>query len=283
MFIECQDVFKLYSDPVTKIQTPALRGVELLVDKGELSAIIGPSGAGKSTLINLIGGIDKPSSGNIVVDGQIINKMKYKDLIQYRRHNIGFLYQSPRRNLIWNITAFQNIIFPMKLSSQWGLQKQKQRAHELLKRVGLEKRADHKPHELSGGEAQRVGIAVALANDPIIILADEPTGELDSVTTFKIIDFFQEINKELGTTFIVVTHDTRFANMTKKAVNILDGQIIGLHRAVDPEKSISKREEIFYVDDHGNIRIPEDLRRTAGVEKHVKLELVDGRITIIPA
>ena len=282
MFLECQDVFKLYSDPVTKIQTPALRGVELMVEKGELSAIIGPSGAGKSTLINLIGGIDKPSSGNIVVDGQVINKMKPKELIQYRRHNIGFLYQSPRRNLIWNITAFQNIIFPMKLSSQWGLQKQKQRALELLKRVGLEKRAHHKPHHLSGGEAQRVGIAVALANDPTIILADEPTGELDSVTTYKIIDFLQEINKELNTTFIVVTHDSRFANMTKQAVNILDGQIIGLHRAVEG-KSISEREEIFYIDEHGNLRIPEDMRKTAGVEKHVKLELVDGRITIIPA
>jgi ABC-type lipoprotein export system ATPase subunit len=136
---------------------------------------------------------------------------------------------------------------------------------------------------LSGGEAQRVGIAVALANDPSIILADEPTGELDSITTFKIIDFFQEINQDLGTTFIVVTHDHRFANMTKQAVNILDGQIIGLHRAVDPEKSISDREEVFYIDEFGNLRLPEELRKEAGVEKHVKLELIDGRITIIPA
>ncbi len=122
-----------------------------------------------------------------------------------------------------------------------------------------------------------------MANDPNIVLADEPTGELDSVTTFKIIDFFQKINKELGTTFIVVTHDARFANMTKLAVNMLDGQIIGLHRAIDPRSSISKREEVFYVDDHGNIRIPEELRKKAAVGKHVKLELIDGRITIIPA
>ncbi len=283
MFLECQDIFKLYTDPVTKIQVPALRGVELLVDKSEISAIIGPSGAGKSTLINLIGGIDKPSSGNIIVDGQIINKMKTKELIQYRRFNIGFLYQSPRRNLIWNINAFQNVIFPMKLTSRWGLQEQKRRANELLKRVGLEKRTHHKPHELSGGEAQRVGIAVALANDPSIILADEPTGELDSVTTFKIIDFFKEINKDLGTTFIVVTHDHRFANMTRQAVNILDGQIIGLHRAVDPEKSFSDREEVYCIDEFGNLRLPEEMRKTAGVAKHVKLEIIDGRITIIPA
>jgi len=283
MFLECQDVFKLYTDPVIKIQVPALRGIELAADKGEMSAIIGPSGAGKSTLINLIGGIDKPSSGNIIVDGQVINKMKKKELVEYRRHQVGFLYQFPQRNLIWNITAFENVIFPMKMTSRWGLQKQKQRTLELLKRVGLEKRVNHKPHELSGGEAQRVGIAVALANDPAIILADEPTGELDSVTTFKIIDYFQEINRELGTTFVVVTHDHRFANMTKQAVNILDGQIIGMHRAIDPEKSVSEREEIFYIDDHGNIRIPEELRKKAGLKKHAKLELIDGHITIIPA
>lgn len=283
MFLECQDVFKLYTDPVTKIQVPALRGIELTANKGEMSAIIGPSGAGKSTLINLIGGIDKPSSGNIIVDGQVINKMKKKELVEYRRHQVGFLYQFPQRNLIWNITAFENVIFPMKMTSRWGLQKQKQRTLELLKRVGLEKRVNHKPHELSGGEAQRVGIAVALANDPAIILADEPTGELDSVTTFKIIDYFQEINRELGTTFVVVTHDHRFANMTKEAVNILDGQIIGMHRAIDPEKSVSEREEIFYIDDHGNIRLPEELRKKAGLKKHAKLELIDGHITIIPA
>ncbi|MFW9854782.1 MAG: ABC transporter ATP-binding protein [Candidatus Thorarchaeota archaeon] len=283
MFLECQDVFKLYKDPVTKIQVPALRGVELSVNKGELSAIIGPSGAGKSTLINLIGGIDKPSSGDIIVDGQTINKLKSKELIRYRRHNIGFLYQNPKRNLIWNITAFQNVIVPMKLASQWGLEIQKRRSLELLERVGLERRVHHKPHELSGGEAQRVGIAVALANDPAIILADEPTGELDSVTTFKIIDYFQKINKELGTTFIVVTHDHRFADMTEQAVNILDGQIIGLHRRIDSNRPVSEREEVFYVDDHGNLRLPEEMRKTAGVNKHVKLELINGRITIIPA
>jgi len=282
LFLECQDVFKLYTDPVTKIQVPALRGIELSVEQGEISAIIGPSGAGKSTLINLIGGIDKPSSGNIIVDNHIINKMKKKELVDYRRHQVGFLYQSPQRNLIWNLTAYENVIFPMKMASRWGLQQQKQRSLELLKQVGLEQRVRHKPHELSGGEAQRVGIAVALANDPKIILADEPTGELDSVTTFKIINYFQEINKELGTTFVVVTHDHRFANMTKKAVNILDGQIVGIHRAIDPEKSISKREELFYIDDHGNIRLPEDLRKKAGLKKHVKLEIIDGRITIIP-
>ncbi len=283
MFLECQDVFKLYTDPITKIQVPALRGIELSCDKGDLIAIIGPGGAGKSTLINLIGGNDKPSSGLILVDGKVVNKMRPKELNQYRRQEVGFLYQFPQRNLIWNITAFQNIIFPMKLTSRWGLQKQKQRTLELLERVGLEKRAHHKPHQLSGGEAQRVGIAVALANDPNIILADEPTGELDSVTTFKIIDYFQEINEELGTTFVVVTHDHRFANMTKQAMNILDGKIIGMHRAVDPKKSVSEREEIFYIDDHGNLRIPEDLRRKAEVKKHVRLELINGRITIVPA
>ncbi|MFX1518076.1 MAG: ABC transporter ATP-binding protein [Promethearchaeota archaeon] len=282
MFLECHDVFKLYTNPVTKIQVPALRGVELSCEEGEIIAIIGPGGAGKSTLINLIGGIDKPSSGSITVDGKVVNKMKKKELNQYRRQEVGFLHQFPNRNLMWNITAFQNVIFPMKLTSRWGLQKQKKRALELLSRVGLENRAHHKPHQLSGGEAQRAGIAVALANDPKIILADEPTGDLDSVSTFKIIDYFQEVNKDLGKTFVVVTHDHRFSNMTKRAVNILDGQIVGMHRRADFEKTASEREEVFYLDERGNLHIPEHLRKKAGVKKHVKLELIDGRITIIP-
>ena len=140
MFLECQDVFKLYTDPVTKIQVPALRGMELSVEQSEISAIIGPSGAGKSTLINLIGGIDKPSSGNIIVDDHVINKMKRKELVDYRRHQVGFLYQSPQRNLIWNLSAYENVIFPMKMASRYGIQQQKQRTLELLKQVGLELR-----------------------------------------------------------------------------------------------------------------------------------------------
>lgn len=281
-FLECQDLIKLYVDEQSKIQVPALRGIELTANEGDLIAIIGSSGSGKSTLVNLIGGIDRPSSGEIILGDNIVTKMTSKQLTQYRRQRVGFLYQLPERNLIWNLTALKNVMLPMKLSGLWTYGEQKHRAHQLLEDVGLERRTGHKPHQLSGGEAQRTGIAVALANDPDIVLADEPTGELDSVTTFKIIDYFKFLNKSLGKTIIVVTHDHRFANMTKKAMRILDGRIVGLHRAIDPTKSLSAREEVIYVDDHGNLRLPDEIRRQAGIKNHIQIEMRDGFATIIP-
>ncbi|MFX1516787.1 MAG: ABC transporter ATP-binding protein [Promethearchaeota archaeon] len=282
MFLECRDLIKLYIEEQSKIQVPALRGIELAVNQGDLIAIIGPSGSGKSTLVNLIGGIDRPSSGEIILGEDIITKMNSRQLTQYRRKRVGFLYQLPERNLIWNLTALKNVMLPMKLSGSWTYSEQKQRAHQLLEEVGLDRRANHKPHQLSGGEAQRAGIAVALANDPDIVLADEPTGELDSVTTMKIIDYFKMLNKSLGKTFIVVTHDYRFANMTKKAMRILDGRIVGLHRAIDPKTSLSAREEVIYVDDHGNLRLPDKIRQQAGIKNHIQIEIRDGYATLIP-
>ncbi|UCG01730.1 MAG: ABC transporter ATP-binding protein [Candidatus Heimdallarchaeota archaeon] len=281
-FLECQDLIKLYVDEQSKIQVPALRGIELTANEGDLIAIIGPSGSGKSTLVNLIGGVDRPSSGEIILGDNIITKMNSKQLTQYRRQRVGFLYQLPERNLIWNLTALKNVMLPMKLSGLWTYSEQKQRARQLLEDVGLERRTGHKPPQLSGGEAQRAGIAVALANDPDIVLADEPTGELDSVTTFKIIDYFKLLNKSLGKTFIVVTHDYRFANMTNKAMRILDGRIVGLHRAIDPTKSLSVREEVIYVDDHGNLRLTDEIRRQAGIKNHIQIEMRDGFATLIP-
>ncbi len=281
-FLECNDLIKLYVDEQSKIQVPALRGIELTANEGDLISIIGPSGSGKSTLINLIGGIDKPSSGEIILNGEIVTKLKQRELTKYRRNHIGFLYQLPERNLVWSLTALKNVMLPMRLSGRWGYSAQKQRATELLRDVGLEQRKKHKPYQLSGGEAQRVGIAVSLANDPDVILADEPTGELDSVTTFKIIDYFKQLNKSLGKTFIVVTHDHRFANMTRKAMKILDGRIVGLHRAIDPRTSLAHREEVIFVDDHGNLRLPQDIREKAGIKNHIQIEIRDGFATLVP-
>ncbi|KPK88132.1 MAG: hypothetical protein AMS27_00345 [Bacteroides sp. SM23_62_1] len=281
-FLECQDLIKLYIEEQSKIQVPALRGIELAVNEGDLIAIIGPSGSGKSTLVNLIGGIDRPSSGEIILGEDIVTKMNSRQLTQYRRKRVGFLYQLPERNLIWNLTALKNVMLPMKLSGSWTYSEQKQRAMQLLEDVGLDRRIHHKPPQLSGGEAQRAGIAVALANDPDIVLADEPTGELDSVTTMKIIDYFKSLNKSLGKTFIVVTHDYRFANMTKKAMRILDGRIVGLHRAIDPTTSLAAREEVIYVDDHGNLRLPDEIRQQAGIKNHIQIEMREGFATLIP-
>ena len=281
-FLECHDLIKLYVEEQSKIQVPALRGIELTSNEGDLIAIIGPSGSGKSTLINLIAGIDKPSSGDIILGGEIVTKFTKRQLTHYRRNRVGLLYQLPERNLVWNLTALKNVLLPMKLTGRWNHSQQKQRARLLLRDVGLEGREHHKPHQLSGGEAQRTGIAVALANDPDIILADEPTGELDSVTTFKIIDYFKTLNENLGKTFIVVTHDDRFANMTNKSMRILDGRIVGLHRAVDPKTSLSHREEVIYVDDHGNLRLPDNIRKQSGIKNHIQIEMRDGFATLIP-
>lgn len=281
-FLECNDLIKIYTDKESKLRVPALRGVELKANEGDLVSIIGSSGSGKSTLINLIGGIDRPSSGEIILNETNITNLKDRELTKYRRNRIGFLYQSPERNLIWNLSALKNVIVPMRLSGRWNYSSQKKRANELLKDVGLEQRKNHKPHQLSGGEAQRVGIAIALANDPTIVLADEPTGELDSATTFKIIDYFKQLNNSLGKTFIVVTHDHRFANMTKRAMKIMDGRITGLHRAIDSRKNYTDREEVIFVDDHGNLRIPLSIRKETGIKNHVQIGVRNGVATLIP-
>ena len=282
VFLECNDVIKLYIEEQSRLQVPALRGIELLVNEGELITIIGPSGSGKSTLLNLIGGIDRPSTGDIILEDEIITKMTDRQLTLYRRHKVGFLYQSPERNLVWNLTAEKNVILPMKLTGRWSHEQQKQRARQFLADVGLDRRRNHKPSQLSGGEAQRTGIAVALANDPTIVLADEPTGELDSETTFKIIEYFKLLNKQHGKTFIVVTHDDRFAKMTDKALRISDGRIVGLHRAADPNKTSSEREEVIFVDEQGTLRIPEAILRQGGIQNHVKIKIQDGVATIVP-
>jgi ABC-type lipoprotein export system ATPase subunit len=215
-----------------------------------------------------------------------INNLKAKQLNHYRREMIGFVYQFPERNLVPSLTAFENILLPMRILGKLGREERKQRAIELLDAVGLLDRQKNRPSELSGGEAQRVSIAVALSNNPKIILADEPTGELDSDNTFKIIQYFKDINEDYGTTFIVVTHDERFARMTKNTYKIRDGRIYGLHRQtiLDDGTISKKREHLLFVDRHGNLRIPDDIISEAGVQKHVivRFDKMKGVIEVIP-
>ncbi|MFW9929209.1 MAG: ABC transporter ATP-binding protein [Candidatus Thorarchaeota archaeon] len=287
-FLELTDVIKLYKPENELLQVPALRGVDISIDKGELVTIIGPSGSGKSTLIKIIGGIEQPSSGLVNMEGiGLLNKLKGKELIHYRQHIVGFVYQFPDRNLLPSLSAIENVILPMRLAGGLPREVRKKRALELLNAVGLADRKEHHLAQLSGGEAQRVSIAVALSNSPRLILADEPTGELDSESTFKIIDYFKEINKIYGVTFIVVTHDERFALMTEKTYKIRDGRIFGLHRKMyskDSKSSVFDREHLIFVDRHGNLRIPEELRAEAGIKEHVVLRFDKTRnsLEIIP-
>ncbi|MHA1450823.1 MAG: ABC transporter ATP-binding protein [Candidatus Hodarchaeales archaeon] len=288
VILECNDVIRIYESSKTKVKIPALRGIDLNIREGDLLAIIGPSGAGKSTLISVLGMLDRPSSGEIVLNLPSLGKIKYTEttvskLINLRRKVFGFLFQLPEQNLLYHLTAWKNIVFPMKLAGKYSREERKKRALELMLMTGIEKRKNHKPPQLSGGEAQRLGVCIALANDPPIVLADEPTGELDSMNTFSMIKYFRELNKELGKTFVVVTHDQRFQAMTDITYRIQDGKITTLHRPKDAASSYTLREDYAYVSEDGGIKIPEIYLKRYGIKRLIKLEPAEDHIKIIPA
>ncbi len=219
--IEAKNITKVYN--ADKVPVHALRGVSFSVDKGEFTAIVGPSGCGKSTLLNIVGGLDSPSEGEITIDGKDLSNLKENKLIDFRLNKIGFVFQS--YNLIPVLTAKENISLIMELQ---GLSKKARdnRAMDLLKAVGLEGKEHKKPSELSGGQQQRVAVARALASEPSFILADEPTANLDSVSTNNLLDIMAEMNREKGTTFIFSTHDQRVINKARRVIQLEDGLVV---------------------------------------------------------
>lgn len=218
--IEVKGVSKAYR--MGKEQVVALRDVSLRIDKGEFVAIIGPSGSGKSTLMHIVGGLDSPSVGSVFIEGNDISRLKDKMLSRYRNDKIGFVFQA--FNLENSQTALENVMMPLIFA---GVPKKerKKRALEALEQVGLSKYSKHKPNEMSGGQRQRVSVARALVNNPEIIFADEPTGNLDSKSGEAIMELFKEINRK-GYTVIMVTHNPMEANKAKRVIKIMDGQII---------------------------------------------------------
>lgn len=218
--VEAVDLKKTYL--LGKVPVEALRGVNLKVESGDFLSILGPSGSGKSTLLNLIGALDKPTKGKLLIEGVNVSKLNDSKLADLRRR-IGFVFQF--FNLIPRFTAIENVELSMSIA---GLSraKRKKRAEELLETVGLKERMKHKPAELSGGEQQRVAIARALANEPKFLLMDEPTGNIDSRTANEILDLIRRLNEEKGVTIIMVTHDQRLAAQTKRTVQMLDGMIV---------------------------------------------------------
>ncbi len=219
--IKLENVYKIYT--IGKTQVNALRGVSLSIKKGEMVAILGPSGAGKSTLMNMVGCLDIPTKGDIYLFGRNIAHLHESDLATLRGKKIGFIFQ--QFNLIPYLTAIENITLPMLFQSKSKRERIK-RGRELLKIVELEDREKHKPNELSGGQQQRVAIARALANDPEIILADEPTGNLDTKTGSTILDFLKTLNKKFNKTIVIVTHDRKIGSECQRQVFIKDGQIV---------------------------------------------------------
>jgi len=220
--IRVENLEKTYQ--LGKVLIPALRGVSFTVNKGEFAVVMGPSGSGKTTLLNLIGAIDKPTSGQVFIDGRDITALGEGDLTRLRRHKIGFIFQF--YNLIPALTAVENVELPLLTAGVPG-KEASSRALDLLGTVGLRERAEHLPDELSGGEQQRVAIARALANKPTVILADEPTGDLDTKTGMEVVQVLYNTAKEQSATVIVVTHDPLLAEKADRLIHMRDGQISG--------------------------------------------------------
>lgn len=284
--IQAEGLVKIYKTKETEVL--ALQGLDLTVKEGELTALIGNSGSGKSTFLNMIGGLDRPSAGSLVVGGKNLFTMSEKELVLYKRDTVGFVWQNNARNLLPYLSALENIMLPMYLS---GARKKKEKAMELLELVGLSHKKHSRLNTLSGGEQQRIAIAIALANSPKLLLADEPTGSVDPKTSDYIFGVFTELNKQ-GQTILIVTHDVALSKKVKRVVAIRDGKIsserILKESYADRIKEVSidwrmedTQEEYAIVDKAGRVQIPRELLNTLHLEDNkVRVEMQDNQIII---
>ena len=286
-YILCEDIFKIYK--IAELEVVALRGLDLEVNKGEVVAIVGASGSGKSTLLNIIAGYDIPSAGKVEVAGNDLSKLSVKEVESYRRSEIGFIWQQAVRNLFPYLTAQENVELPMLLSGISPTQR-KQHSLYLLNLVGLDHRLSHTPQKLSGGEQQRVAIAVALANQPKLILADEPTGELDRKTANTVLELLNKLNSELKTTLVIVTHDPEIMHQVPRVVTIRDGkassEIVNLNMteksfAPSPDKETTYANYTL-LDRAGRMQIPREYVQQFKINQRVKLSVVNDHLVIIP-
>ncbi len=292
--IVCDNLVKIYK--MAELELVALQGLDLVVQEGELMALVGPSGSGKSTLMNILGGLDRPSAGRVIVDGQDLLKMSDVRLNKYRREEVGFVWQQPSRNLISYMTAIENVMLPMTVSGVNPREK-KRRSNELLEMVSLGHRKKHHLTEMSGGEQQRVAIAVSLANYPRLLLADEPTGEVDSQMAQEILGTLRKLNKELGVTIIIVTHDPRIASEVDRVIAIRDGrtstettrQVLTSLPLPDEHADEGQSaghevtyEELVVLDTAGRLQVPREYLETFGIGDRARVEMTDEGILILP-
>lgn len=293
--IVCENLVKIYK--TNEIEVVALQGLDLVVEPGELMAIIGNSGSGKSTLLNILGGLDRPSAGNLHVNGKNLLKFSDRELVKYKRETVGFVWQNNARNLIPYLTAQENVELPMMMVK--GQKNRHERAKELLDMVGLDHRRKSKLEQLSGGEQQRVAIAIALANQPKLLLADEPTGAVDTKTAAQILDVFRSLNSNMGLTVVIVTHDQEVSGKVDRVVAIRDGrtssefirrrsykeEIEAMESQSDSgvQDQQDTHEELAVLDRAGRLQIPREYLDRLGMSgaKKIKVELEDDKIILI--
>ncbi|MGF2211270.1 ABC transporter ATP-binding protein [Streptomyces albidoflavus] len=281
--ITCDRLVRIFSADGVEVQ--ALQGLDLLVREGELMALVGASGSGKSTLMNILAGLDEPSAGAATVAGCDLLAMGAKERLRYRREVVGFVWQQTGRNLLPYLTAAQNVSLPMQLRG--GALRRAGRAQELLDLLGVGQCRDRRPHQMSGGQQQRVALAVALANEPAVLLADEPTGELDSHTAEEIFAAFRTANEELGTTIVIVTHDQAVASEVRRTVAIRDGRTSTevLRRtevdAATGQEAVVAREYAM-LDRAGRLQLPADHVAALDLRDRVLLELESDHLGVWP-
>ena len=278
-FIACENLVKIYK--LAEIEVVALQGLDLQVETGELVGIVGQSGSGKSTLLQILGGLDRPSAGRVAVGGRDLLALGDAELAAYTRHMVGFVWQQTGRNLLPYLSALKNVELPMLVAGA-GRRLRKTRARELLGEVGLSHRAGHKLTALSGGEQQRLALAIALANDPPLILADEPTGELDVRTAQQIFDLFARLAGELGKTVVVVSHDPGIKEHVRRVIGIRDGRTSTETVRHEPQGVVDEATHVEYtvLDGAGRLQLPAEVVEELGLRGRVTLERVPGGVTI---
>ena len=283
--IVCDNVVKIYK--TKDVEVVALQGLDLTVARGEMMAIIGNSGSGKSTLLNLLGGLDVPSAGKVFVDGMELAKLTSAQMNRFKAATVGFVWQNTARNLIPYLSALENVMLPMRILGKVD----KDYARYLLEYVGLGAKLRRKLFELSGGEQQRVAIAIAMANKPPLILADEPTGALDTKTTVDLLELFKKISKELGTTVVIVTHDRQVSSFVDRVAAMRDGRASSefIRRRYDLELQTldvsfheTTHEEYAVLDRFGRLQLPQAFTEGFGGGSRVKLTVDDGKVVISP-
>ena len=279
-FVNCDNLVKIYK--IADLEVVALQGLDLTVSKGDILALVGPSGAGKSTLLNVIGGLDTPSAGKVQVANYDLLAMKDRQRVTYKREMVGFVWQQPSRNLLPYLSAKENVELPMMLNKTSSADRSK-RANELLGIVGLANRSDFRPNQLSGGQQQRVAIAVALANNPPLLLGDEMTGQIDSQSAAEVFATLHRVHEAFNTTIILVTHDPLVSGLVDRVIAIRDGRTsTEIRRHRDELSGDVDEEEWVILDQAGRLQLPKSYVDSLALKERVKVRLEDDHVTVWP-